>query len=76
MSRLKRHKIPIHIIQRSNNRNACFYTDEDYQFYLEYLATYCHEEEVAIHAYVLMTNHVHLLLTPIDGNSPSRVLQK
>ncbi len=74
--RLKFDKIPILMIQRGNNRNACFYTDEDYQFYLEYLAAYCREEKVAVHAYVLMTNHVHLLLTPTDGNSPSRVMKK
>jgi len=44
--RLKLDGIPIHIIQRGNNRNACFYTDEDYQFYLESLDGYCHDEKV------------------------------
>lgn len=54
--------VPLHIIQRGNNRQACFYRDVDYQAYLDWLHQYavrCH-----IHAYVLMTNHVHLLLTP------------
>ena len=45
-SRLKLDGIPIHIIQRGNNRNACFYADEDYQFYLESLDGYCHDEKV------------------------------
>ncbi|EDN68639.1 protein of unknown function DUF1568 [Beggiatoa sp. PS] len=75
-SRLKLDGIPIHIIQRGNNRNACFYADEDYQFYLESLDGYCHDEKVKVHAYVLMTNHVHLLVTPTDGNGPSRVMKR
>jgi putative transposase len=75
-SRLKLDGIPIHIIQRGNNRNACFYADEDYQFYLESLDAYCHDEEVKVHAYVLMTNHVHLLVTPTDGNGPSWVMKR
>ncbi|MDD2468612.1 MAG: transposase [Desulfobulbus sp.] len=52
------------MIQRGNNRHPCFYTDEDYIFYLEWLHEYSRESGCAIHAYVLMTNHVHLLLTP------------
>ncbi len=61
---------------RGNGRNACFYADEDYQFYLESLDGYCHDEKVKVHAYVLMTNHVHLLVTPTDGNGPSRVMKR
>lgn len=47
---------PQHIIQRGNNRQACFYTDEDYRFYLEWLNEYADKTECRIHAYVLMTN--------------------
>lgn len=54
---------PQHLIQRGNNRQACFYTDEDYQFYLEWLKEYSDKAECSIHAYVLMTNHVHLLVS-------------
>ncbi len=54
---------PQHIIQRGNNRQACFYADEDYQFYLEWLKDYADKTECRIHAYVLMTNHVHLLVS-------------
>ena len=54
-SRLKLDGIPIHIRKPGNNRNAGFYADEDYQFYLD---AYCHDEEVKVHAYVLMTVHL------------------
>ena len=50
--------IPLHIIQRGNNRQPCFYADEDYLFYLEWLHEYSQSARCAIHAYVLMTNHV------------------
>ena len=50
------------IIQRGNNRQPCFYADEDYRFYLDWLAEYARKAGCRIHAYVLMTNHVHLLL--------------
>ena len=56
--------IPWHIIQRGNNRSACFYADEDYRRYLDILQDMAQRYHCAIHAYVLMTNHVHLLLTP------------
>ena len=55
--------VPQHIIQRGNNRQACFYADEDYQFYLEWLKEYAEKTGCKIHAYVLMTNHVHLLVS-------------
>lgn len=53
--------VPLHVIQRGNNRQACFFADEDYRFYLEWLAHYAKQAGCRIHAYVLMTNHVHLL---------------
>lgn len=54
--------IPWHIIQRGNNRSACFFADEDYRFYLHHLKEYVKKFGCSIHAYVLMTNHVNLLL--------------
>ena len=57
-------QVPHHIIQRGNNRSACFYTDDDYYLYLEWLQKYAIEHDCQVHAYVLMTNHVHLLVTP------------
>jgi len=74
--RLKLDGIPIHIRKPGNNRNVCFYADEDYQFYLESLDGYCHDEKVKVLALVLMINHVHLLVTPTDGNGPSRVMKR
>jgi len=63
--------LPLHLIQRGNNRSACFYEDEDYALYLHHLEALSRKLRCAVHAYVLMTNHVHLLLTPArkDGRS-------
>ncbi|KZY50144.1 hypothetical protein A3732_21915 [Oleiphilus sp. HI0050] len=55
--------VPFHIVQRGNNREACFYSPEDYQFYLHVLGEVLSRYNVALHSYVLMTNHVHLLMT-------------
>jgi putative transposase len=56
--------VPLHIIQRGNNRNACFFGDSDRLCYLGVLGTLAPQFDCAVHAYVLMGNHVHLLLTP------------
>jgi REP element-mobilizing transposase RayT len=56
--------IPQHVIQRGHNREPCFYTKHDYLRYLEDLNDAAISNQAAIHAYVLMTNHVHLLVTP------------
>ena len=52
------------MIVRGNNREPIFYTDGDYRFYLDRLQQACDKDRCAVHAYVLMTNHVHLLMTP------------
>ena len=67
--------IPWHIIQRGNNRNACFYAEEDYRFYLATLQEQAVQYGCAIHAYVLMTNHVHLLLTPAKEDSAALLMK-
>lgn len=67
--------VPCHVVQRGNNRDACFFTDEDYRFYLDVLGEACCRYQVELHAYVLMTNHVHLLLTPQAEAGVSRVMQ-
>lgn len=56
--------IPKHIIQRGNNRQACFAADADFIAYAHWLDEYARKYRVAIHAWVFMTNHVHLLATP------------
>ena len=53
--------VPQHIIQRGNNRQATFFAEEDYLFYLDRLCEGAQKYGCSIHAYVLMTNHVHLL---------------
>ena len=62
--RLDQPGLPQHVIQRGNNRAACFFADEDYYSYLHWLKQAAAKYRVAVHAYVLMTNHVHLLVTP------------
>ena len=68
--------VPLHIIQRGNNRQACFFSADDHRLYLEWLAEYAQDSGCAIHAYVLMTNHVHLLLTPADADSAGRLMKR
>ena len=67
--------VPCHVIQRGNNRSACFFETENNLFYLECLAQSCKRYKVDLHAYVLMTNHIHLLMTPSDEQGISAVMQ-
>jgi len=66
---------PQHVIQRGNNRDVIFVADEDYRFYLEKLEAACLRFGCELHAYVLMTNHVHLLMTPLAAQSIAKVMQ-
>lgn len=66
---------PQHVIIRGNNRDPIFYSNDDYHFYLEKLREACEKHGCLVHAYVLMTNHVHLLLTPQQENSISKTIQ-
>jgi putative transposase len=77
MARLPRYALPgqpQHLIQRGNNRAAIFFTDADYRFYLECVHLASQRHEVAIHAYVLMTNHVHLVATPNREHGLSKMM--
>ena len=67
--------IPWHIIQRGNNHSACFFSDDDYLFYLKVLQEQANKQGCDIHAYVLMTNHVHLLLTPQKVDSAALLMK-
>lgn len=67
--------IPQHIIQRGNNRDPCFFSEADYARYLEILQEAADKNTAAIHSYVLMTNHVHLLATPGHENAISLMMQ-
>ncbi len=66
---------PHHVIQRGNNRQAIFVDDADHRRYLDWLAEIAREHELSVHAYVLMPNHVHLLVTPPTNESLSRAMQ-
>lgn len=67
--------VPVHIIQRGNNRCDCFRTQDDYVRYLCTLEAMSRKYECVVHAYVLMTNHVHLLLTPNRSESASLLMK-
>ncbi|MES2770757.1 MAG: transposase [Pseudomonadota bacterium] len=78
MARLPRFVLPgqpQHVIVRGNNRSEIFCLNADYPFYLQKLASACSQYGCAIHAYVLMTNHVHLLITPHTEQSLSNTMQ-
>ncbi len=74
-ARLSLAGIPWHIIQRGNNRSVCFFSDEDYRRYLDDLTELSRRFGCAVHAYVFMTNHVHLLLTPEKADSAALMMK-
>ena len=67
--------VPQHVVQRGNDRQPCFFEDIDHVRYLDELREICLRESCAVHAYVLMTNHVHLLMTPSAQGQVARVMQ-
>ena len=67
--------VPQHVIQRGNNREPCFYAEMDYRRYQEDLQEAANKYACRIHAYVLMTNHVHLLVTPMKDHGVSEMMQ-
>jgi REP element-mobilizing transposase RayT len=67
--------IPQHIVQRGNDRQACFADAADYLRYRQELGEAALRYGCALHAYVLMTNHVHLLTTPHEPGGVSRMMQ-
>jgi putative transposase len=64
-----------HVIQRGNNRAACFFGDADRRFYLKCLVQSAARRGCEVHAYVLMTNHVHLLVTPCEAGAIGMMMQ-
>lgn len=65
--------LPVHFVQRGHNRNACFFSQGDYRIYQDRLGEALHKTGCFLHAYVLMGNHVHLLLTPPDEDSIAKM---
>lgn len=76
LPRLDLPQIPQHIVQRGNNRQPCFVSEEDYSRCREDLADAAVHCGCAIHACVLMTNHVHLLVTGAKRGAVSRMMQR
>ncbi|MSP96817.1 MAG: transposase [Betaproteobacteria bacterium] len=66
---------PVHLIQRGNNHGACFFADGDYALYVALLEKLAARFGCAIHAWCLMTNHVHLLLTPSARDACSLLMK-
>jgi len=66
--------LPLHIVQRGHNQEACFFCNADYQTYLRLLGEVLKKESCTLHAYCLMTNHIHLLLTPEYAESVSSLI--
>ena len=74
-ARLALPNVPLHLIQRGNNRQACFFADEDYRLYLDWLGEYADKTGCRVHAYVLMTNHVHLLVSTDKAGSAGSLMK-
>ena len=75
LPRVELQGVPQHLIQRGNNRQVCFGSDEDFQAYIHWLKEYSEKFGVEVHAWVLMSNHVHLLCTPRKPKAISRMMQ-
>ena len=67
--------VPTHVVQRGHSREPVFFEDGDYIAYLTWLTEAADRYECAVHAYVLMTNHIHILATPKDKQGISLAMQ-
>jgi len=67
--------VPAHVVQRGHNREAVFFEDADYLAYLQWLSEASQKYDCSIHAYCLMTNHVHLLVSPATADGITRLMQ-
>jgi putative transposase len=78
MARLPRYAVPRqpqHVIQRGNNRSVLFAANADYRIFIDCLKTACEHHGCQVHAYVLMTNHLHLLMAPESEVGIGKVMQ-
>ena len=66
--------MPHHVTQRGNRRQTTFFSDDDYRAYLDLMAESCEEFKVAVWAYCLMPNHVHLILVPAAAEGLGRAV--
>ena len=68
--------VPVHVVHRGNNRQACFHAEGDRAFYLFHLRRLLLETRCSLHAYCLMTNHVHLLLTSDETTGCAHLMKR
>lgn len=68
-------KVPMHIVQRGNNKNPCFFSRKDYKLYTTMLQEAAALSGCQIHAYALMPNHVHILASPTDETAPAQMMK-
>jgi len=66
----------LHIVHRGNNRQALFFHDSDRIAYLDLLFESCERYDVSVHAYVCVTNHVHIRMRPWDEYSASKAMRR
>lgn len=67
--------LPVHIVQRGHSRKPVFFEDADYSVYLDWLKAGAEKYKCIVHAYVLMTNHIHILATPETAEGITRMMQ-
>ncbi|MGD9602285.1 MAG: transposase [Gammaproteobacteria bacterium] len=67
--------VTLHLSQRGNNRHTCFADEQDFAAYAHWLRAAAVQYVVAVHAWVFMTNHVHLLVTPTEADAVPRMMQ-
>lgn len=75
-ARIRLPHVPLHVLQRGHNRSACFSDEGEFELYLGLLGEFCAQAGCRLHAYVLMTNHVHLLLTPEHARSVTELMSR
>jgi putative transposase len=68
--------VPLHVVQRGNNRQTVFFHQSGYSFYLDKLFESANRYGVSVHAFVCMTNHVHILATPVEKDGISQMMQR
>src|SRR4051812_17873506 len=67
--------VAVHVVQRAHDRADCFFQEADYHAYLDALREYAMKFDCRVHAYCLMTNHVHLLLTPTEPTGCAQLMK-
>src|SRR5437868_1563417 len=68
-------EVSLHVVQRGHDQQDCFFNESDYLAYLGYLREFAPRFGCSVHAYCLMTNHVHLFMTPHAANACSQVMK-